>query len=854
MNQKTFYFIICFFSFFFGIGQDKDFQNFTTEEGLPSNEVYSLFQDKNGTMWFATDRGLSQYNGYEFKNFEPKDGLTDITVFDFFPQENGQVWCSTFNKKIFYFQNGTSHFVPYKYNAVIVKYLSDHKIATFLIKDIVSTRNGDLYLTDGALFFKISHKGILTEFNIGNKVKARLRLPQYLTSASINKKQTLFYLSYTKNKYELPNGKGYLRSMFSLSNGNKLIVLDSVVRIYRKDKLLRDISYKNYTATGSNEFGANSFWVGFRGKGARIYDAEGNLIEEFLKNNTVTKVKKDSYGGLWVASADAGVFYKRANQIKNFYFENSRVHSLTSDQNKSLFIGAFNGNVYQKNYKSTVRKIYDGPLNTPSQVQYHASFKTTFCYSDNTTLTFPKNNKYPNIGAVLKISDDNPDELGFIQYGIYTILKKDKTTSDTLYHRIHDISSVDNKLYLGTIDGLKVFENGKISKMKHDLFKYRIDDIDFVPSKGIFYMATLGKGVLVYNKSTDKVYAIDKAKGLSNDIVTEVFVENENTIWACTNYGVNRIRFKGDQAYTVDYITSGNGLLSNQVQDVEVIDDSVYVGTTKGLCAFSKRQFAELISEKKYFLRVKEILVNDTPFLESYTKLELKHHQNQLDFFVEAVSFSLKKNIVYQYKLEGLDNTWKNTNDRKISYEYIPPGNYKLLVKVLEDGRLLSKERIEIPIYISKPFWKTFWFLGFLGSAVAAIIYFFFKIRVLSYNEDIVRELLRLIMKRIKRADNYFSFKEAGKEVRVKTSDILFIQSSGNYIDIVTETKTYTVREKIGDFTKLVSDPLEFLRVHRSYIVRIDKINKKSKKAVYINTQEIPVGETYVSELDKIVF
>ncbi|MFM9988446.1 LytTR family transcriptional regulator DNA-binding domain-containing protein [Flavobacterium sp.] len=849
------YLISFFFLFSFsGISQEKDFQNFTTEEGLPSNEVYSSFQDKNGTMWFATDRGLCQYNGYEFRNFEPKDGLTDITIFEFYPQENEQIWCSTFNGKLFYFKNGTSKFIPYKYNTVITKYIKTLNIPTFFVKSLAVTKQGDLYLSNGTNSFKINNKGTLSEIVEFSKAKISLKTPRYLTSLKVNNKQFLSYFSSIKNEYDVPYDKGTIRNIIFLSEGNKLMISDNIIRLYRKDKTTIDISFNNHNPIGAGKYDSHHFWVGFRGKGFKVFDYNGKFIKEFLKDHSVTKVLKDCYDGIWVATADAGVFYQRINQIKKFTFENSRVQSLTSDKNKNLFIGAFNGNIYQKKFKSKVKQIYKGVFNNSAFVQYHPYLRTTFCYSDNQTFVVPKNYKNPNVGGVLKISDDNDSVLSFSQYGFFTTLNKEKILSDTLNFRIHDISFVDNTLYFGTIDGLKISENGKISQKKQGLFKYRIDDIDYVKSNGIFYMATLGKGVLVYNKSTDHVYAIDKTKGLSNDIVTEIVVEDKHTIWACTNYGINRIHFSDNLNYTIDYITTVNGLLSNQVKDAEIIDDSIYVGTTKGLCVFSKNQFNQLISKRHYFLRIRDIAINDKLFLFNNNLLDLNYSQNRIDFFVEAVSFSLKKEILYQYKLEGLDNVWKYTQDRKISYEYIPPGNYRLLVKVLEDGKSFSNECIQISICISKPFWQTFWFLGFLGLVLGVIIYFFFKIRVLSYNEDIVRELLRLLMKRIKRKDDYFSFKEAGKEIRIRTSDILFVQSSGNYIDIVTVTKTYTVREKIGDFKTLVSDSLEFLRVHRSYIVRIDKINKKSKKAVYINDYEIPVGETYLSELDKIVF
>ena len=46
--------------------QKLNFKNFSSKNGLPSNEVYDVLQDENGIMWFATDRGLCRYDGYEF--------------------------------------------------------------------------------------------------------------------------------------------------------------------------------------------------------------------------------------------------------------------------------------------------------------------------------------------------------------------------------------------------------------------------------------------------------------------------------------------------------------------------------------------------------------------------------------------------------------------------------------------------------------------------------------------------------------------------------------------------------------------------------------------------------------------
>src|SRR5690606_14436609 len=114
--------------------------------------------------------------------------------------------------------------------------------------------------------------------------------------------------------------------------------------------------------------------------------------------------------------------------------------------------------------------------------------------------------------------------------------------------------------------------------------------------------------------------------------------------------------------------------------------------------------------------------------------------------------------------------------------------------------------------------------------------------------------LLRLLMKKIKRKEKYYAFKEAGKEIRIKTDTILYVKSSGNYIDLKTENKTYTIRCKIGDFISSTPDPLEYLRIHRSYIIRIDKVESKSKTYIVIKDEKLPVSNSYEIEIEKLFF
>ena len=99
--------LIFLFNSFFTHAQDEIYRSYTVEDGLPSSEVYYSFQDSKGYMWFATDAGVSRFNGYEFENFTTKNGLTDNTVFKITEDSKGRIWFAPFNGKVCYYANDT---------------------------------------------------------------------------------------------------------------------------------------------------------------------------------------------------------------------------------------------------------------------------------------------------------------------------------------------------------------------------------------------------------------------------------------------------------------------------------------------------------------------------------------------------------------------------------------------------------------------------------------------------------------------------------------------------------------------------------------------------------------------------
>jgi len=82
-----------------GVGHydGKSWTNFTTNDGLAGNIVYSIAQDRDGILWFGTNNGLSRYDGRSWITYDTHTGLLDNNVYAIAPTPTGELWVGTKN-------------------------------------------------------------------------------------------------------------------------------------------------------------------------------------------------------------------------------------------------------------------------------------------------------------------------------------------------------------------------------------------------------------------------------------------------------------------------------------------------------------------------------------------------------------------------------------------------------------------------------------------------------------------------------------------------------------------------------------------------------------------------------------
>ena len=112
------------------------------------------------------------------------------------------------------------------------------------------------------------------------------------------------------------------------------------------------------------------------------------------------------------------------------------------------------------------------------------------------------------------------------------------------------------------------------------------------------------------------------------------------------------------------------------------------------------------------------------------------------------------------------------------------------------------------------------------------------------------KEIFESKAKLLESDKEYFFIREKGISTKLMISDILFVQALGDYVTIHTPNRKFTVHYSIGAIEKKL--PLnKFMRVHRSYIVALDKIDTLEDGTAFVYQSPVPVGDSQRAELMK---
>ncbi|MEO6549927.1 MAG: LytTR family DNA-binding domain-containing protein [Ferruginibacter sp.] len=100
--------------------------------------------------------------------------------------------------------------------------------------------------------------------------------------------------------------------------------------------------------------------------------------------------------------------------------------------------------------------------------------------------------------------------------------------------------------------------------------------------------------------------------------------------------------------------------------------------------------------------------------------------------------------------------------------------------------------------------------------------------------------------------NGFISFRVDRKNLKISLDDILYVESLKDYVKVVTKTKNIITKQSIASLEEALPTAT-FMRIHRSYIVALNKIESYTSELIEIAKQELPISRMYRHEVSKVL-
>lgn len=122
------------------------------------------------------------------------------------------------------------------------------------------------------------------------------------------------------------------------------------------------------------------------------------------------------------------------------------------------------------------------------------------------------------------------------------------------------------------------------------------------------------------------------------------------------------------------------------------------------------------------------------------------------------------------------------------------------------------------------------------------------SIERLSVAIDKLKEVNQYRQQNNSNEEEYFYIKDKGVLIKILLSEVTYFEALGDYVKIHTRYKNYAMRITMKNIEEKLNS-LHFVRVHRSYIVALNCIDKLQDHTIHIGSNDIPIADSYKKSL-----
>jgi signal transduction histidine kinase len=746
---------------------NSNFEHFTAKDGLPSQQVYHCFQDKDGFLWIGTDAGVSRFDGKTFVNFTTRNGLGDNEVFEIYQDKLERIWFIPFNGKLSYYYKGK--FFHLNIDVLLEESSKGRRDNIQYAEDA----SGNIYLskTESRKIIKIeAHKGTriiydLYDISTANggfaafyctkdgrvyciTTNRRLILPGARSLQDVTPKGFLekerparFYINHKVDNYHV---------LFSGNEGIYKLENFKAELLVPKEKLPKP---GNYDFLQMEPDIYNHLWVNhlqhntllFR-KSATGYDDYVNILK-----NIYAFVTFDRENNIWLATNN-GLYktsYDKLEDKISLHINNNlvsqQVLSCTIDSDSGFWMGYNNGFVSRIKNKT----ITHFDLNTSGRTNNRiVQIKTDkqgniLVATDETVVVFrrlkkdvyskPLRFKMPD-GRPLKCSAKgvffSPEGEAFLNEPFkgdvfqldcakLLLVNKSKKQGEEVSRRFSRFYDRHGRLYSSTNKGLSVFENDSLFSLSATDKRLNVRVQDYAQDrKGVIFLASYNNGIIAIR---DRHFIADISLFNNASVICRRIYLKRDTIYVATNYGIAVLTFRSDRFSLLRMITDADKLISNDVNDLAFLGNRAFAVTSQGV-SFFETSFKTKKEAVPPTLVICTIKTDDSLYTSTHIP-ELSHHTKLIRINFVAPVLDKPKLTLYRYRTNPFSK-WQVTNANFVEFSTLTPGNYNIEIQAKKHNSNWSPSS-KIYLRIKPPFYNTVWFISVLVITVLGSLFFF---------------------------------------------------------------------------------------------------------------------------------
>lgn len=697
------FFVVWITSVLYANAQYPRFYGYNSENGLPSNEVYSVVQDDRGFVWIGSDAGLCKFDGVHYSSYkcatQRSKSITGLIL-----SRSGTIYCYNFQAQIFFLENDT------------LKELKP-TITIGSISSISSDNFGNVIFSHDygvALYNEKTRKWDPMTEVIGYLPKSKMATKTIIGSHLLHplfvSADGLYELSPSRAKLLFANdfigrvSPGLLLLewyqgipwIFSREEGRILTLENNALNEW-DDPKLKDL-LKNRKIAHVKVLQDGCLWI-CTYQGVIRYNGQTRAVELYYPEFSISDCMIDRENNYWFATLQNGLIRVPDIQSK-VWNEFIGVAKVTHDEHH-VYFGTLSGVIGRLDSISTAVEVFDVGVRADVQSLDYDSTEHAVWFNINNNLWGIRENKVvqrENDVMTIKsrIVVDNT-EFAASSHGLFIDGKKVLE----VWSRGLQYDAQLKAVWVATNDGLYFFKRQGL-EWKNDRQFFKGNQILSLAKAdqggGLFVLDFIGSVYLL-----DESGAVNRVVELPKDVLPTKIFMHEHKLYVATNRGV-WIYYANADDIPFQLLTHISGLISDNVQDIDIWSKRLWVATGSGIQSVPIGTHREEVRARIY--------LKDFPFLrhvEGEYEFEINFGE-RLVLKPEVSAYTSNGDFQYYYQIN--EGTWQRlpaTID-DISLSNLPFGNVNIVLKVVDHLGRDSENQIHIRGYVNPPFYERWWF------------------------------------------------------------------------------------------------------------------------------------------------